>query len=59
MCVECGDPSQVVDHIVPINQGGDPWSVDNMQAMCHACHNRKSGKEAHIPRRSSSDPGGC
>lgn len=40
-------PSEVTDHIIPINQGGDPWDVNNFQAMNSRCHNRKSAREAH------------
>ena len=47
LCVECEAVGQVVDHIVPIKQGGDPLAWDNLQTMCHRCHNIKSGKEAH------------
>ena len=28
-----------VDHIKPINQGGDPWAWDNLQSLCESCHN--------------------
>ena len=38
--------AQVVDHISPIDDGGDPWAWDNLQSLCTACHNRKTGKEA-------------
>lgn len=40
-------PADVVDHITPINQGGDPLDENNFQAMNARCHNKKSGKEAH------------
>ena len=38
-------PATVVDHIVP--HRGDMelfWNVENWQALCASCHNRKSGK---------------
>jgi 5-methylcytosine-specific restriction endonuclease McrA len=47
LCVECDGIGQVVDHIVPIKSGGDSLEWDNLQTMCHRCHNIKSGKEAH------------
>ena len=47
LCVECEGIGQVVDHIVPIKSGGDPLEWDNLQTMCHRCHNVKSGKESH------------
>lgn len=50
LCVECRKkgiitPAQVADHIVPINMGGAALSEDNLQALCHKCHNRKSAKD--------------
>ena len=47
LCVECDGIGQVVDHIIPIHSGGDSLEWDNLQTMCHRCHNIKSGKEAH------------
>jgi 5-methylcytosine-specific restriction protein A len=35
----------VADHIVAINNGGDPWDIDNLQPQCEKCHNAKSGRE--------------
>lgn len=50
LCVLCQDkgiitPAQVADHIKPIHQGGDPWSRENLQALCTSCHNKKSATE--------------
>ncbi len=52
LCEEClkqnkHTTAKVADHIQPINKGGEPLSLDNLQSLCHACHNRKSGREAH------------
>lgn len=52
LCEECKQkgrivPSSVADHIVRIEDGGNPLDRDNLQALCHRCHNRKSGKERH------------
>lgn len=52
LCVECEKkgfvvPVKVTDHIVPINNGGDPWDWKNLQSMCNMHHNKKSGREAH------------
>lgn len=49
LCVNCEDmgfavPSVVADHIVPRNQGGAD-AIENLQALCTACHDRKSAKE--------------
>lgn len=45
--VDCTGRSGVVDHIVPINEGGAKLSPTNLQTLCNECHNVKSGKEAH------------
>lgn len=50
MCEECArqgrvTPAQMVDHIIPINKGGAPLDVDNLQSLCNACHARKSAKD--------------
>ncbi len=37
----------MTDHIIPINEGGDPFADENLQSGCERCHNRKSGREAH------------
>ncbi len=41
LCEVCGGPAQVVDHIRPIKEGGDPMTVENLQSLCVRCHNRK------------------
>ena len=38
-------PAQMVDHIVPINKGGAPLDLDNLQSLCNACHAIKSAKD--------------
>ncbi len=52
ICEECARNgvttlAKVADHIIPINQGGEPLDIENLQSLCHACHNRKSGRETH------------
>ena len=43
VCLKAGflTPMKVVDHIVPIQQGGDPMAVDGLQSLCQLCHNQK------------------
>ncbi len=44
-CVECGAPSNVVDHVEP--HKGDMvkfWVTTNHQAVCTSCHNKKTAK---------------
>lgn len=31
-----------VDHRMPIAQGGDKWSEDNLVSLCASCHSRKT-----------------
>jgi len=38
--------TQLVDHIVPTEEGGDPMAIDNLQSLCKRCHGFKhSGRE--------------
>ena len=44
-CRTCGAPAVCVDHIVGIEEGGDPFGRSNLQPLCMTCHNRKSQQE--------------
>src|SRR6185437_1584280 len=47
ICKECNEePSSDADHIIPIRQGGAPWSVENLQGLCAGCHSTKTQKES-------------
>ena len=55
LCVVCESedrlsPAQVTDHILAIADGGSRLDWDNLQSLCHRCHNAKSGREAHRGR---------
>ena len=39
--------ANVLDHIIPIKQGGAIWSKANFWPMCHQHQNRKSGMETN------------
>lgn len=57
LCVACEavgltTPAVIVDHIRELADGGAPYSADNAQSLCVACHNRKTG-EAKRKRKSS------
>jgi 5-methylcytosine-specific restriction endonuclease McrA len=41
----CGALANEVDHIVPLELGGAPFSRDNLQALCPTCHSRKTRQE--------------
>lgn len=54
-CGICGQPldkskryphpmSTVVDHIIPLDKGGHPTSLDNLQAAHRSCNRAKSNK---------------
>jgi 5-methylcytosine-specific restriction endonuclease McrA len=41
----CGEIATDVDHIQAIEDGGDPWSRNNLQGLCKACHSIKTSRE--------------
>lgn len=45
----CTEQATDVDHIIPASQGGTDYP-DNLQAVCHTCHTRKTGAEASAAR---------
>lgn len=51
LCAVCFELATDVDHIVPLEDGGEPWAPRNLQSLCHACHARKSRGE-QMARRS-------
>lgn len=38
-------PATEVDHIVPINRGGERLDRKNLQALCKSCHSKKTVRE--------------
>lgn len=40
-CVQCGNKAQVADHKIRVADGGAKLDWNNLQAMCHKCHNKK------------------
>ena len=42
LCRMCGKPATIVDHIIPIREGGKRLDASNLQPLCHACHNQKT-----------------
>ena len=49
LCQQCKregriTPADVVDHIVEIKDGGCVYCEDNLEALCHNCHNKKTAK---------------
>lgn len=50
LCRECSKEGKLVratmvDHIVPIKEGGAPLADTNLQSLCWSCHSRKSAQE--------------
>ena len=50
LCEECMRkgmlvPAQMVDHIVPINKGGAPLDLNNLQSLCNHCHAVKTARD--------------
>ena len=41
----CQVTESVVDHIIPVSQGGSFWDIRNHQTLCKQCHNSKTQKE--------------
>ena len=41
----CGRYANEVDHVVPLHLGGDPWALDNLQALAQGCHIAKTARE--------------
>lgn len=39
-------PVDVVDHKVPIQDGGEKFDWDNLQSLCHSCHSKKTKQES-------------
>ena len=38
-----------VDHVVPLDKGGDPWDPANLQTLCRGCHVAKTAAENRRP----------
>lgn len=43
MC--CAKPSEHIDHIQPVADGGDFFDRSNLQALCRSCHTSKTHKD--------------
>lgn len=45
LCVVCGRPSDLVDHITPLAAGGARLDPANLQSMCRRCHGAKTAQD--------------
>ena len=52
-CASCGlkVAARVVDHVLPLKDGGERFDWINLQALCVSCHNRKTARESNAARR--------
>jgi 5-methylcytosine-specific restriction protein A len=58
LCVKCKEEgrikgAEVTDHITPIEDGGARLDWNNLQSLCHSCHNSKSASERHIRKKNA------
>jgi len=44
-CAWCGGAGQLVDHVVPLTQGGARLHPANLQTLCRSCHTIKTRAE--------------
>ena len=46
LCQRCETTNaEMVDHIVEIKDGGEPYVLDNLQSLCNRCHAIKTKEE--------------
>jgi len=50
LCVWCGKIATIVDHKIPIKDGGPLLDERNFQSMCFNCHEIKEGRK-HASRQ--------
>ena len=54
-CRACGLPGRLeCDHVQPLERGGDPWELDNLQTLCRVCHIAKTSQENRAARGNDS-----
>ncbi|WKX00956.1 HNH endonuclease signature motif containing protein [Rhodococcus aetherivorans] len=52
LCSTCQrELATVLDHRVPVAEGGAMWSESNLQGLCRSCSDRKTQEEAQRGRR--------
>lgn len=40
-CVRCGNAGRLeAHHRIPLEEGGDPYALENLETLCRACHIR-------------------
>ena len=51
LCNVCGGAAGTVDHVIPVEHGGEVWDFKNLQTLCFDCHQFKRAKEAQMKKR--------
>jgi hypothetical protein len=52
-CQVCGSTEDLhTDHILALSKGGSN-ELDNLQTLCHLCHENKTGRKLKLPERKS------
>ena len=48
-CVKCGKYGRLeVDHIIPLEDGGELYELSALQSLCRGCHLAKSKRERSV-----------
>jgi len=42
---KCGRLAEHVHHVNPLREGGDPWKLEGLEALCASCHSRETRRE--------------
>lgn len=45
LCRMCHRPATMVDHIIPIADGGELLDDANLQSLCDSCHGKKTAED--------------
>lgn len=56
VCIEVDELEEAVqvDHIKPLEEGGEPFDKSNLQSLCFRCHVIKSSEEARQRNKAKS-----
>ena len=51
-CRDCGRAGRLeVDHVQPLDQGGQPFELANLRTLCRVCHLEKTWAERVTPEQ--------
>jgi hypothetical protein len=57
-CQRCGRSASDVDHRVELIDGGAPFDLENLQALCGPCHDAKSSEARYVRATRAADSWG-